>query len=231
MTAFFPLPFFMRLAGFPAAGSAVASISHPTTDGRRGDEAARREDAQWVADARDGDPDAFRRLVDRYGDQAFETALRIVRSHEEAEEVTQDAFIRAWRALEGFRGDARFSTWLYRIVTRRALDVAARGKRKRERETPQEPEWIEAHAPASSGSGLAGAELRRLDRVLARLDPVPRAAVTLLYLRDRSVAEIAEILDLPEGTVKTHLHRARAKLRREWEREETQERNRGLPNL
>jgi len=186
--------------------------------GGAGDAAAlrREEEAEWVRAARHGSHDAFRRLVDRYGDQAYETALRIVGRREEAEEAAQDAFLRAWRALPGFREEARFSTWLYRIVTRRALD-AARGLRTRsEREAPVEPEVIEAHA--APGGPAPEASLRRLRSLLGGLEPVPRAVVTLFYLRDLPVREIAEILEMPEGTVKTHLHRSRAELRRSWNR-------------
>jgi RNA polymerase sigma-70 factor (ECF subfamily) len=150
--------------------------------------------------------------VERHADAVFETALRIVRSREEAEEAAQDAFVRAWRALDGFREEARFSTWLYRIAVRCALDAAARLRQRRDREVAAEPERIE-RAPAPD---RAVTDRRRLERALGRLTAVQRAVVTLFYLRDRPVEEVARILDLPAGTVKTHLHRARGALRRHW---------------
>jgi RNA polymerase sigma-70 factor (ECF subfamily) len=178
------------------------------------------EETRWIRRASAGDPDAFRELVDRYRDRAYEVALRIVRNAQEAEEVTQDAFVRAWRALEGFRGEARFSTWLYRIVTRCALDAAERNRRRATHETGLEPEMMEtvaADVPA------AEPHLVGLDRLLGELAPVPRAVVTLFYLRERRIEEIAAILDLPPGTVKTHLHRSRAQLRRGWQRLEARD--------
>jgi RNA polymerase sigma-70 factor (ECF subfamily) len=173
-------------------------------------------DGDWVRRARNGDAAAFRVLVDRYRHRALEIALRILRSPEEAEEAAQDAFVRAWKALDGFRGEARFSTWLYRIVTRCALDGVRRRRRHTEHETALEPETLESLPDPAGRPGDAP----RLERLLDELDAVPRAVIALFYLRDRSVNEIAEILDLPAGTVKTHLHRSRAALRAAWLRHE-----------
>lgn len=217
MTIALPLPphWIARLAGSGPlrALEAERAAAEDGAERRAADEA----EAAWIRDARRGDPEAFRRLVERHGDQVYETALRIVGTREEAEEAAQDAFLRAWRALPGFREEARFSTWLYRIVTRRALD-GARGARKRaEREGAVEPEILEA-CPAPARTPGADTAMRRLRPLLERLDPTPRAVVTLFYLRDLTVREVAEILELPEGTVKTHLHRSRAELRRAWTR-------------
>lgn len=187
------------------------------------------QEAEWIREAQGGSPDDFGRLVERYGDLVYECVLRIVRSPEVAEEVAQDAFVKAWRALPDFRGDSRFSTWLYTIATRRALDVVRSQRRRGEHETLVEPERLDATIDETPGP--AGAEKRRLERVLADLDPLRRAVVTLYYLRDLSVAEISQSLDLPEGTVKTHLHRARKELRRAWDRETAREARRGLPEL
>jgi RNA polymerase sigma-70 factor (ECF subfamily) len=165
-----------------------------------------------------GDAGAFQILVERYQDQAYGLALRIVRSPEEAEEVAQDAFLRAWQALPRFRRDSRFSTWLYRIVSRRALDVLRVLSTRRGRETELE---AAATAPAAALDPGAdpGGERRLLERLIGDLPEVARAVVTLYYYEDRSVEEVARILEMPEGTAKTHLHRARAALRRAWQRE------------
>lgn len=124
------------------------------------------EESGWIECARAGDTEAFRRLVERYSDRAYGLALRMLGSPEEAEETAQDAFVRAWRALPRFRGDSRFSTWLYRIVARRALDRSATLKARRARETTLEEPAVEVPAPA----GLRGTEglSRRLDRLLGR---------------------------------------------------------------
>jgi len=164
-----------------------------------------------VARARAGDPEAFRELVETHRDRAYGLALRILRSPPDAEEAAQDAFIRAWRALAGFRGDARFGTWLYRIVARQALDRAAvlRTRREREREL-DEARGVAAAAPEAGG----GIDRMRIEPLLAGLSDAQRAVVTMFYLEDRSVEQVAAALRMPENTVKTHLSRARAALRR-----------------
>ncbi|HKQ19373.1 MAG TPA: RNA polymerase sigma factor, partial [Candidatus Eisenbacteria bacterium] len=160
-----------------------------------------------------GDAAAFRILVDRHRDRAYGLALRIVRSESDAEEVAQDAFVRAWRAIGEFRGDAAFSTWLYRIVWRRAVDRAAVLKTRLDREVALEPETeIADIAPAANAE--RGPDPERFERMIASLSEAQRAVVTLFYSEDRSVTEVAQALEMPEGTVKTHLSRARAALRR-----------------
>jgi RNA polymerase sigma-70 factor (ECF subfamily) len=188
-------------------------------------EAAARESVEerdWIARARAGDAKAYRSLVERYSDRAYGLALRMLGSAPEAEEVAQDAFVRAWRALPRFRGDSTFSTWLHRIVVRRALDRSAALKARRAREAPlEELGPTEQIAPESSGDS-AGRERRsaRLGRLLASLSEVQRAVVMLYYYEDRSVDQVASALGIPEGTVKTHLHRARGLLRAGWMEEE-----------
>ena len=173
------------------------------------------DERELIRRAQGGDQRAFRQLVDRHGDRVYGLALRIVRSASDAEEVAQDALVRAWRALPRFRGDAAFSSWLYRIVVRRAFDRAATLKGRRQREAGSE--GIEA-LPAEGGGPDPEARERavQLERLVAGLAEVPRTVVTLYYYQDRSVAEVARILNMPENTVKTHLSRARAALRSGW---------------
>jgi RNA polymerase sigma-70 factor (ECF subfamily) len=173
------------------------------------------DDALLVARARARDTEAFRMLVERHQDRAYSLALRMLRSAEDAQEVAQDAFVRAWNALPGFRGEARFGTWLHRIVARRALDRAALLRHRGRREIVADAEQIPAEQPA-----VAGIEAVRLERLIAGLDDAPRTVVTLFYYEDRSVEEVAGILGMPAGTVKTHLSRARAALRTAWLRED-----------
>jgi RNA polymerase sigma-70 factor (ECF subfamily) len=169
----------------------------------------------WVARARAGDPEAFRKLVERHRDRAYALAFRMLGSASDAEEAAQDAFLRAWRALPQFRGECAFSTWLHRIVVRRALDRRAALKSRRARESPLE-EAADAVAPEAPDAGPR----RRLDRLLDRLSEVQRTVVLLYYYEDRSVEEVSRILEIPDGSVKTHLHRARAQLREAWTEEE-----------
>lgn len=174
------------------------------------------DDAELVARARARDTGAFRELVERHRDRAYGLALRMLRSPADAEEVTQDALVRAWLALPQFRGESRFSTWLHRIVARRALDRAEVLKRRRGRETGVE---AAERLAGETGETEGAARAMRLERMIAGLSDAQRAAVTLFYYEGRSVEQVASILGLPSGTVKTHLSRARAALRESWMRE------------
>jgi len=169
--------------------------------------------------SRGGDQSAFRELVVLHQDRAYALALRITRSPADAEEVAQDAFLRAWLALARFRGDSSFGTWLHRIVARRALDRLDQMRSRRGREVGGE----EAAARAEAAAAPPGAEdhetasrARRLERMVAALPVAQRMAVTLYYYEDRSVEQVAAIMGMPENTVKTHLSRARAALRGAW---------------
>jgi len=177
-------------------------------------------ESEWVARARGGDRVAFAALVTRHRDRAYTLALRIVRVPAEAEEVAQDAFVRVWRALPGFRGDAAFATWLHRIVVRRALDRAAVLRHRRARETVLEAPPEPAIEPHMAPDLETRARRLRLERLMETLSEAQRAVVTLYYLADRSVDEVATTLGMPVNTVKTHLARARAALRAGWEQEE-----------
>ena len=170
-----------------------------------------------VERARSGDAEAFRDLVDRHRDRVYGLALRIVRSAADAEDVAQEAFVRAWVALPRFRGESAFTTWLHRIAVRRAFDRLEQLKRRRGRETGLDDA---GELPGFGGEDpSATLRARRLELLIATLAPMQRAAVTLFYYEDRSVEEAARTLGLPENTVKTHLSRARAALREGWTRE------------
>lgn len=205
-----------------ARGSGPGPVPGPTSGGKgeRGDE--REEERQLVRRAQGGDEAAFARLVERHGDRAYALALRIVRSTSDAEEVAQDALVRAWRSLPRFRGDSAFSSWLYRIVARRAFDRAAVLKARRNREAGVEG-VDDLPGPAAGPDAETRERAARLERLVAELSEVPRTVVTLYYYQDRSVAEVAGILQMPENTVKTHLSRARAALRTGWAREDAPE--------
>jgi RNA polymerase sigma factor (sigma-70 family) len=169
-----------------------------------------------VERARSGDEEAFRMLVESHRDRAFGLALRITRSRADAEDVAQEAFLRAWQALPRFRGEASFGTWLHQIVARRALDRAVTLQTRRRREAAVE---TAGELPARPDAPRDAVLARRLDALLSQLSPQQRTVVTLHYREDRSVEDIAQALGMPENTVKTHLSRARAALRAAWLRE------------
>jgi RNA polymerase sigma-70 factor (ECF subfamily) len=166
-----------------------------------------------VARASGGDTGAFELLVARHADRVHALALRLVRNSSDAEEVAQDAFVRAWRALPRFRGEAAFATWLHRIVVRCAFDRLAILRGRREREADLD---LALAAATTSTDPARLADHRQLERLVAELPDMQRAAVTLYYLEDRSVQDVAFALDLNVNTVKTHLSRARAALREAW---------------
>jgi RNA polymerase sigma-70 factor (ECF subfamily) len=171
------------------------------------------EERRLIARAQAGDTGAYRALVEAHQARAYTLALRILRSAEDAEEVAQDAFVRVWTALPGFRGESSFATWLYRIVARRAFDRAQvlRNRRTREQQDEKLPEHA---APEAAGGDVF--EAARMQRLIARLSGAQRSVVTMFYYEGRSVEQVAAVLGMPENTVKTHLMRARAALRAAW---------------
>jgi RNA polymerase sigma-70 factor (ECF subfamily) len=197
----------------PASGAATADPDEPAAvaPGPVVDE------RELVARAVERDEEAFRMLVDLHRDRALGLALRITRSRADAEDVAQEAFVRAWGALPRFRGESAFGTWLHRIVARRALDRAETLRTRRGREAELDDANL-AEAPACEGARdpLLAA---RLERLMAELTAPQRAVVTLFYGHDQAVEDIAGSLGMPENTVKTHLARARGALREAWQRD------------
>ena len=163
-------------------------------------------DAELVRRAQRGDRYAFERLVDRHQAKLFTLAARVLGSHDEAADAVQEAFLRAWRRLDGFRGDALFSTWLYRICVNAAHD-------QRVRRTPEVAEVEELLAdPRDRFSERALSD--ELGAALAALDETQRTVVVLYDVLGCSYAEIAEITGAAEGTVKSRLFRGRSDLAR-----------------
>ena len=175
--------------------------------------AAASDDAEraLIERARARETSAFRELVGRHHDRAYGLALRIVRSPPDAEEVAQDAFVRAWLALPRYRGEARFGTWLHRIVARCAIDRARLLRTRRQRESALDEAPEPAARPTEGGERTGEASMTR---ALEALTDIQRAVVTMFYYEDRSVQQVAIALGLPDGTVKTHLSRARAAMRK-----------------
>ena len=172
-------------------------------------------DRVLVSRARAGDSAAFRALVDCHQARILALAWRLTGARADAEEVAQDAFVRAWRALPTFRGESSFATWLHRIVTRVALDRRAQAARRRRHEVGLEDEGVAVDPSHAVGGGEGEDRMTARVRValLAGLSEAQRTAVMLHYLEDRPVLEVAQAMNLPENTVKTHLARARATMR------------------
>jgi len=159
--------------------------------------------------ARDGDGQAFAELVRRHQGRVRGLLLRLCGQRELADDLAQETFLRAYRGLGAFEGRARLSTWLYRI----AYNVFV-NHRQRTRVLDALPEDFDPAAPVSPATNPTHGDLRRdVHAAVATLPEHYRAVVVLHYLEDASYPEIAEILELPLGTVKTHLHRAKKLLR------------------
>ena len=174
---------------------------------------------------RGGDERAFTDIVQRYRDPIFRRVFGMLKNHEDAEEVTQDTFLRARRGLENFRGDAAFSTWLYQIATNLAHNCYwfwwRRGRHAA----------VSLDAATSAESDLTLAEIlpdeepdpgkkavtqelvERVETAMERLSPAHREILTLRNVRDLSYEEIAAMLDLSLGTVKSRIARAREALK------------------
>ena len=189
--------------------------------GRSEDQHEGEPDAALIERARGGDLPAFNQLVARHERAVFNVALRYMRSRELAEDVTQEAFLRAWRSLDSFRNDAGegFRAWLLRIAANRALDVL-RAKSRRpadsldsrldDEESAWEPEGRDEAPLDFAVRGDLGA---RLEQVLGQIHPDQRLVVILSDIHGHAYDEIAEIAGVPIGTVKSRINRGRARLR------------------
>jgi len=170
------------------------------------------EDGALVARARAGDLLAFEELVRLYADRLHAVVRRLVDNEHEAEEVTQEAFLRAWRGIGMFKGDSQFFTWLYRIGVNEAH---RRTSRRRVLATSLDEHLVE---PADTRPGpprrLEQDDLRHaLERAVQRLQPDQRAPLVLRDIEGLSTTQAAAILDLGEAAFKSRLHRARLAVR------------------
>jgi RNA polymerase sigma-70 factor (ECF subfamily) len=176
-------------------------------------------DAELVTRARRGDEAAFEQLVLRHQRYVFNLAYRVLGDYAEAEDMTQEAFVRVWRGLSGFRGQAQFTTWLYRIVHNLCLNRLPGLRRELLQIEPLE-EVLADPDPSPTDLFDTRERLAFLRAQLERLPEKYRLVLTLRYLQHLSYAEVAAALDVPMGTVKTHIHRARQLLGerlRQWE--------------
>jgi RNA polymerase sigma-70 factor (ECF subfamily) len=172
------------------------------------------DDEALVARAQAGDRAAFEELVRRHADGLHAVVRRLTRDAHEADEVTQEAFLRAWRGIGGFQGDAQFFTWLYRIGVNEARRRAARSPAARGEVALADP-GADAPDPAPGPPARAEqADLRAaLERAVRDLEPDQRAPLILRDIEGLSTAEAAAILGLREAAFKSRLHRARMRVR------------------
>ncbi len=168
-----------------------------------------------------GDPSAFEELLLRYQGQIYNLCLRMTANPEDAADITQEAFLKAWKNLEKFQFESTFSTWLYRIASNCCLDFLRSQKRHPtvsltiENEDEEEQVLdVPDSAPSPEEQTILQEEKEHLKLAMSLLDEEQRQILTLRVVNDLSYAEISEILDMKEGTVKSRLSRARDNLRK-----------------
>jgi len=156
--------------------------------------------------AREGRAGAFEELVRRHRARVYRVALRMLGNRTDAEDATQDAFLKAWRALPRFRGESSFATWMYRVVVNQCLS-SDRGRRP----VVFLPDQVDP-APGPDDHTEGRARLAAFYRALATVTPEQRTVVVLRELEGLSYDEIAAVLDISVAAVKGRLHRARLEL-------------------
>ena len=166
-------------------------------------------DGELIAIALAGRGEAFGTLVERYERAVYHLAYRTLRDPEDAKDAVQEAWVKAYRALASFRTGAKFSTWIFTIVYRVCCDRIA----KRKRFTGDEMPDVADPTAGPESVYEAAEEASRLRAAIDRLPEKYRVVITLYHLAGKQYEEIAEILELPLGTVKTHLFRAKEQLR------------------
>ena len=195
--------------------------SGPALEQRDGDDREELGDGVLIERARAGQLNAFNLLVSRHERAVYNVALRYLRSPEQAEDVTQDAFIRAYRSLDTFRNDAGegFRAWLLRITANRALDVLRASSRRPSEsldrrldheESAWEPEGVDESPLEFTTRDELGV---KLERAIGQLHPDQRLVIILSDIQGLPYDEIATIAGVPVGTVKSRINRGRARLR------------------
>lgn len=179
------------------------------------------EEARLIASAQKGDEAAFEQLVLLYQKRVYNLALRMVQNPDDAFDLSQEAFIKAWKNLPNLKADAAFSTWLFRMTSNECIDFLRRSKRQKTVSLTvesDEDEEVQLAMP-DPAPGPEEAAIRAEDRELLRmamdaLPPDHRQVLTLRIVDDLDYRQISEVLGVAEGTVKSRLARARENLRK-----------------
>ncbi|UCF19247.1 MAG: sigma-70 family RNA polymerase sigma factor [Gemmatimonadota bacterium] len=182
------------------------------------------EDKELVTRALEGDESAYREILERFRRPVFSLIYRMIGDREQAEDLAQESFVKAFNNLDSYNPSYRFSSWLFKIANNHAIDhlrrarlstVSIHGSPHAVDSEREEETRIVLEAPDESPEQemLAVQLGGEIERAIARLRPDYRTAVILRHIENRPYEEIAEIMGVPIGTVKTFLHRARAELR------------------
>lgn len=168
-------------------------------------------DAELLALYVAGETNAFDEIVDRYERRVYAVALRMCGDPEDARDVSQDVFVSAMRSLRSFREEAQLSTWFHRVTVNASLDLLRR--RKRRQTSPiEEAHDHPAEVPGPEDAAIGAARAAQVHRALRALSDEHRAVLVLHDLQDLDYAAVATALDIPLGTVKSRIHRARVEM-------------------
>jgi RNA polymerase sigma-70 factor (ECF subfamily) len=171
-------------------------------------------DEEIIGHVRNGDTRPFAELVCRYQDAVYGMALRFTGAPGDAEDVAQEAFLKAYRSLSAFKGEAKFSTWLDRIAYNLCVDWLRKNRRPDRRVSSMDESAEPSDGRVDIEAGvIASEETERVRAALAELDEKYRGPIEMLYYQKMSYGEIAAVLEIPEKTVETRLYRARKLLR------------------
>jgi len=185
----------------------------------------RQDECALIARCKEGDLSAFDDLVRKYEKQVYNFAYRLTQNYDDANDIACDAFVKIYNSIESFRGDANFSTWLFRIVTNLFLDWRKRSKAHRnipldeyiDLEESTVTRQIEDPSPSPLDLLEASERFEVLERAINDLPEYQRIMVLLYHNQGQSYEEIAQVIGLPIGTVKSRLNRARLALRKKLE--------------
>ncbi|KGL64158.1 RNA polymerase sigma factor [Polaribacter sp. Hel1_85] len=170
-------------------------------------------DQLYITKVINGDTNAFAYLVDAYKNMVYSLALKMTKNREEAEEISQDTFIKAYKNLSKFKGDSKFSTWLYRIAYHASLDAI---KKNKNNNNTLEINEITFNQIQSVENILEGIERKERAKIMSNcLDKLPeeeRSIIWMFYYDELSLKEIIEVTQFSEANIKVKLHRARKKL-------------------
>ena len=172
----------------------------------------KKEEAHIIKEILNGKTEQYEYFLDRYGQQVFVLVDRIVSCQEDAEELTQDVFLKAFQQLSSFKAESSFSTWIYRIATNLAISAV----RKKRNDVLRLDDSVFANLSDTQVDQAleddSEEQMERLQQAMNQLEADERALITLYYLEEKPLAEVAFILGMTEGNAKVKLHRIRKKL-------------------
>src|SRR5438093_6249655 len=177
-------------------------------------------DPALITRAREGDPDAFRVLVERHSVKLFQLAFRMTGNEQDAEDVVQETFLRAYKQLERFESRAGFGTWLHRIAANCSLDLLRKRKRQDEQvdavqlESEEPVPTLSSHAPPPDDQVFQFEVQQKVEAVLEQLTPIERTAFVLRHFEGRSIEQVGRALGTGASATKQSISRAVPKLRR-----------------